>query len=77
VLLAGVPRMDPADGDPVARFVRLVDTLYDRNVNLIVSAAAPPAGLYPRGRLEFEFRRTRSRLVEMQSREYLSREHLA
>ena len=58
------------------RFISLVDELYDRNVNLVISAAAPPAGLYPEGRDAFEFERTRSRLEEMRTRAYLHREHL-
>jgi len=53
----------------------LVDELYDRNVKLVVSAAAPPGELYRGERLQFEFERTRSRLVEMQSHEYLARPH--
>jgi len=54
-----------------------VDELYDRNVNLIVSAAAAPAEIYKGERLKFEFQRTTSRLVEMQSDQYLARAHRA
>ena len=78
VLIANIPLMGDADNDKAARFIQLVDVFYDRNVNLIVSAAAPPSELYyPEGRLVFEFERTTSRLEEMQSREYLARKHLA
>jgi cell division protein ZapE len=52
-----------------------VDELYDRNVNLIVSAAASPVDLYRGDRLQFPFERTVSRLIEMQSEDYLAREH--
>ena len=76
VLLSGVPVIAPRDRDRVRRFISLVDELYDRQVNLVVSAAAPPAGLYRQGPDAFEFRRTRSRLEEMQTRDYLHREHL-
>ena len=76
VLLSGVPVIAPRDRDRARRFISLVDELYDRNVNLVVSAAAPPAGLYPEGRDAFEFERTRSRLEEMRTRDYLHREHL-
>ncbi len=76
VLLSGVPVIAPRDRDRVRRFISLVDELYDRRVNLVVSAAAPPAGIYPNGPDSFEFRRTRSRLEEMQTRDYLHRGHL-
>lgn len=75
VLLSNVPRMDAADDDAARRFINLVDEFYDRNVKLILSAAAPVEALYAGGRLTFEFRRTQSRLLEMQSREYLARAH--
>jgi cell division protein ZapE len=52
-----------------------VDEFYDRNVKLVLAAAKPLAELYGGGRLEFEFQRTISRLQEMQSHEYLAREH--
>ena len=77
VLVANVPVMDDERHDAALRFVHLVDELYERHVNLVVSAAAPPAALYVGARHEARFARTRSRLVEMQSRNYLSRPHLA
>ncbi|MFZ0254107.1 MAG: cell division protein ZapE [Gammaproteobacteria bacterium] len=77
VLIANIPLMGNTDNDKAARFIQLVDVFYDRNVNLIVSAASPPGDLYyPEGRLVFAFERTISRLEEMQSREYLARTHL-
>ncbi len=76
VLLSRVPAMDGAADDPARRFIALVDEFYDRGVKLILSAAAPtPAGLYRGERLALEFRRTASRLHEMQSHEYLARPH--
>jgi cell division protein ZapE len=77
VLLSDVPVLNAAHEDAARRFISLVDELYDRNVNLIVSAAAAPAELYRGKKLGFEFQRTASRLVEMQSEEYLSRPHRA
>lgn len=76
VILSGVPVLDDERRDPVRRFIHLVDELYERNVNLIVSAAAPPDGLYRGRRLAEPFERTRSRLVEMRSTDYLGREHI-
>ncbi len=75
VLLANVPQFDPRRDNEARRFVHLVDEFYDRNVNLIVSAAAPMLELYRGERLRAEFQRTESRLIEMQSEAYLAREH--
>lgn len=76
VLLANVPMMDSDDEAAARRFINLVDEFYDRNVKLIMSAAAPIAELYTGSRVAFEFARTISRLTEMQSTEYLARPHL-
>jgi cell division protein ZapE len=75
VILSGVPVLDASREDEARRFIALVDELYDHNVNLIVSAAAPPAMLYRGERLAAQFARTASRLTEMQSEVYLAREH--
>jgi cell division protein ZapE len=77
VLLSGVPVFDREREDAAKRFVLLVDEFYDRNVRLVLSAAASPEGLYRGQAHAFEFERTRSRLIEMQSAEYLAREHRA
>lgn len=76
VLVSGVPRFDRLNEDAAYRFVLLVDELYDRGVKLIGSGATTPADLYHGRRVAHEFQRTVSRLTEMQSREYLAREHL-
>jgi cell division protein ZapE len=77
VIVSGVPAL-PASADNAARrFIAAIDEFYDRSVNVIVSAAAPPAELYQGEKLKFEFQRTASRLVEMQSAEYLARAHRA
>ena len=75
VVLSDVPVLDGSADDKARRFVHLVDEFYDRGVKLILSAAAPPEKLYCGERLAFEFRRTASRLQEMQSRDYLARPH--
>jgi cell division protein ZapE len=75
VIVAGVPVFDAAHENEARRFIALVDEFYDRNVKLIVSAAAAPAKLYRGERLGALFARTASRLTEMQSEQYLAREH--
>jgi cell division protein ZapE len=75
VVVSDVPWFDELHDDAARRFIALVDELYDHDVKLILSAAAAPGALYRGERLRFEFERTASRLIEMQSREYLAREH--
>jgi cell division protein ZapE len=75
VIVSDVPILEPVRENQARRFIALVDELYDRNVNLIVSAAASPVDLYRGDRLTFPFERTVSRLIEMQSEDYLAREH--
>lgn len=75
VLLSGIPRMDARRDDAARRFVTLIDELYDRHVNLVCGADAPPSLLYSGERLAGAFERTASRLIEMQSAEYLALEH--
>lgn len=75
VLVGQVPRMHREVDDAARRFVNMVDEFYDRNVKLALSAAVPLKELYAGGKLDFEFERTRSRLLEMQSHEYLARPH--
>ena len=75
VLVAHVPVLTVQDEDAARRFIALVDELYDRRVNLVVTAAAPLQQLYQGERLQFEFQRALSRLNEMQTPEYLSQPH--
>lgn len=75
VLLSNVPALGRANDDAARRFISLVDEFYDRQVKLVMSAEKPLAQLYSTGKLEFEFQRTVSRLLEMQSHEYLARPH--
>ena len=75
VLISGVPGFVPDNDDQARRFINLVDEFYDRNVKLVLAAEKSLLDLYSGGRLEFEFQRTVSRLQEMQSFEYLAREH--
>ena len=77
VIVSGVPVLNARLEDQARRFIALVDEFYDRRVKLIVSAAADATTLYQGTKLDFEYQRTSSRLVEMQSREYLHQPHLA
>jgi len=77
VIVAEIPKMGPDSRDKAVRFVTMIDTFYEKKVKFICSAAANPNGLYPEGDGSFEFQRTVSRLMEMQSPEYLNLEHIA
>lgn len=77
LILSGVPRMSAEMGDRARRFTWLVDILYDHRVKLLVSAETPPGELYREGPNSREFPRTVSRLVEMQTREYMALPHVA
>ncbi|MEX0963607.1 MAG: cell division protein ZapE [Pseudohongiellaceae bacterium] len=77
VILGAVPQMREQANDSARRFISLVDELYDRRVKLIIAAEVPIAQLYTGDKLRFEFERTQSRLIEMQSQDYLSDQHLA
>lgn len=75
VLLSDVPQMAARTDDQARRFVNLVDEFYDRNVKLVISAEVSLEQLYLGGKLDFEFQRTQSRLLEMQSHDYLALGH--
>ncbi|WP_428685928.1 cell division protein ZapE [Reyranella sp.] len=77
VIVAEIPKMGPDSQDKAVRFVTMIDTFYEKKVKFICSAAANPGNLYPEGDGSFEFQRTVSRLMEMQSPEYLNLEHIA
>ncbi len=76
VLVSNVPVMDSSRDDHTKRFITMVDEFYDRNVKLIISAESVPQNLYSGVRLAKSFRRTISRLQEMGSKEYLSKQHI-
>ena len=77
VIVSGVPQFGELREDQARRFIALVDEFYDRRVKLILSAEVDVHDLYAGKRLSFEFDRTTSRLIEMQSSEYLALPHLA
>ena len=76
VIVSGIPALDHRSDNPARRFIALVDEFYDRKVKLVASADVEIGALYTGERLAFEFERTTSRLVEMQTRDYLHAEHL-
>ena len=75
VFIDHIPVMGADMRNEARRFILLIDTLYDEGVHLVCSAAAPPEKLYAAGDGADAFRRTASRLVEMQSEDYLKRGH--
>jgi cell division protein ZapE len=76
LLLSNVRCLDDERSNIAHRLITLIDAVYDCNVKLMMSAEAPPAALYTGRDLAFEFQRTSSRLIEMQSHNYLARPHL-
>lgn len=75
LLLHNIPRMDQDMRNEAKRFVTLIDTLYEHKVKLVCTAEAPTQELYPEGDGAFEFQRTTSRLMEMQSDDYWHQSH--
>ncbi|MEE4200471.1 cell division protein ZapE [Erythrobacter sp.] len=75
VIIVGIPLMGPENRNEAARFVTLIDALYEHRVKLFATAAGPPEALYQAGDGAFEFERTVSRLNEMQSDAYLALGH--
>lgn len=75
VIIVGIPLLTPEKRNEAARFKTLIDALYEHKVKLLAAADAEPTALYPAGDGAFEFERTVSRLIEMQSRDYLALGH--
>ena len=75
VIIVGIPRMGPEQRNEAARFVTLIDALYENRVKLFATADAEPEDLYRAGDGSFEFARTASRLREMQSAQYMAMGH--
>ncbi|MEG3619366.1 cell division protein ZapE [Magnetovibrio sp. PR-2] len=75
IIIPSIPEMGPDNKDVARRFVTLIDAMYEGHVKLICSADVGPMDLYNEGEGSFEFERTASRLVEMQSESYMQRQH--
>ncbi len=76
IILVGIPKLGPENRNEAARFVGLIDALYEHKVKLLAAADAQPGDLYTSGDGRFEFDRTISRLEEMRSEEYLAEGHI-
>jgi cell division protein ZapE len=76
IILSGIPLLGPENRNEAARFVALIDALYEAKIKLVASAATEPEALYPEGDGAFEFERTSSRLHEMRSTDYLAEERV-
>jgi len=77
IFISHIPVFTADDEDAARRFIAAIDEFYDRGVKIVVSAAAPPAALYRGNRLQLEFQRAASRLIEMQTLRYLAAQHRA
>lgn len=77
VILDGVPKLDETKRNEAKRLMLLIDALYEHKVKLIMAASAPPHEIYNQGTHAFEFERTVSRLMEMQSGDYMEAPHRA
>lgn len=75
VFVSNIPLFTAVNENSARRFIMLIDEFYDRCVNIVVSAAAQPAELYQGQKLQFEFQRAASRLMEMQTQQYLAGQH--
>jgi cell division protein ZapE len=75
IFISNVPEFTGQNEDAARRFISAIDEFYDRGVKIVVSAAAAPAALYRGDRLQLEFQRAASRLIEMQTQHYLSGQH--
>ncbi len=75
IIMVGIPRLGPENRNEAKRFVTFIDALYENNVKFLCCAEVGPADLYAEGHGHFEFQRTVSRLMEMQSQEYLAKGH--
>ena len=66
-----IPQFSESNSDKARRFINFIDTLYDNRCALVCLALKKPEELYLKGPLAFEFKRTVSRLIEMQSKKWL------
>jgi len=75
IIMVAIPQFNKENSDAARRFITFIDALYEHNVKFLCSAAVPLQSLYVKADVSFEFERTVSRLMEMQSEDYLTRGH--
>jgi cell division protein ZapE len=75
IIMVGIPKLGPEMRNEAKRFVIFIDALYENNVKFLCCAETSPMNLYAEGHGHFEFQRTVSRLMEMQSQAYLAKGH--
>ena len=75
IFISEVPKMDNNLVDEARRFINMIDEFYDRNVKVIISAETSIENLCDIKKINADFERTKSRLNEMQSDEYMKKEH--
>ena len=72
VFMSDLREIKKPENDLITNFIRLIDVFYYAHIKLIISSKVPIDHIYPEGKFAFEFERSKSRLIEMQSKEYLS-----
>jgi cell division protein ZapE len=77
VLISDVPPFRKSNDNARRRLTWLVDEFYDRRVKLVISAQGELSDIFSGADGGTETDRTVSRLIEMQSRNYLGEAHLA
>lgn len=70
IMISNLPVIQPQQDSLIANFINLIDVLYDAHIRVVISAEKPIQEIYPQGRMIFEFERTKSRIIEMQSEDY-------
>ena len=75
LIIDDIPKLAADEREVAKRFVVLIDSLYEQRVNLFASAETQPSEIYTSGETAFEFKRTASRLIEMQAEDYMATPH--